>query len=64
MMSELETVEFDHKKAINLLVQSYEKSLLSMKEEINKTVFKLRDNGQYFEKVLKDQEHEYESEVD
>jgi len=51
-MAELETVEFDHKKAINLLVQNYEKSLHSMKEEINKTVFKHKDNGQYFEKVL------------
>ena len=53
-MIELENVEQDHKKAINLLVQSYEKSLHSMKEEINKTVFKLKDNGTYFEKVLRD----------
>ena len=52
MLGELDQVEREHKKAIQILVGSYEKSLLSMKQEINKTVGKLKNNGQYFERIL------------
>lgn len=63
MVRELEHIEEKHNAAIDALVRGYEKSLNAMKDEIRRAVNKLKDNGDYFEKVIEDQELEYEAEI-
>lgn len=54
MLEMLDSVETEHKKAIQMLVHSYESSLKNMKSEITKTSSKLKENGGYFKKIIED----------
>lgn len=63
IVDELERIEEEHQAAVNELVHTYEVSVRQAQEEVKLTIEKLRQNGSYYENMVKLQEKDYELEV-
>ena len=64
LIQELNKVEYNHKTAIEDLINKYEMSLNNMKNEITSTVKKLKESASYFDNVINGNEDGYENEIE
>lgn len=56
IVDELEKIEEEHQQAVQQLVDTYEHSVKVAQEEVRNTIEKLKQNGNYYESMIKLQE--------